>query len=144
MRLTFKQRIRAFLLGTVDLPAPIASLPTPPRRVVVGSYNGMTLATWQSSGDHIKWMQSMMNNDKFRDMLAVLSNMSVIVDAKTLDGHHAAFDLGKLKGIETALQVLLMLARFPVQEQAEVDADYGASEKEWAAADVGLNDEVSL
>ncbi len=127
MKLSPRQRCRAFLLGEMDVPG-MAPVPKAGRPVTVGSWNGMTFGLWMSSIDHIKWAQELFKQDKFRDLLSVLTNASPLVDASKLDATQAQVALGRFLGFQDLLRVLLALPRFPEAAKPEVEADYGTDD----------------
>lgn len=132
MKLSLSQRWQALWSGQVEVPVATVSPPAPLVRTVVGSYNGFTLSLWQQSNDHIKWAQVMFQDAKFRDMLAVLSNATPVIDQKVPDAFSK--ELGRFLGYRELLGVLFMLPRFPEAAKPQVEADYDAE----AVLDRGL------
>lgn len=128
-KLTFLERLQ----GRVELPAVAAPVPAPIVRSVVGSWNGFTLSLWQQSNEHIKWAQELFRQERFRDLLAVLSNAVPAVDPKRPEAYH--YELGKCVGYRQLLAVLLALPRFPEAGKPDVEADYSAKEVLAAAMD---------
>lgn len=130
MRLTFRQWLKALFTGKVDVqPVERVVERVPPN--VVGSWNGFTLAQWQACNKHIEWMQAMMGDHYFRDMLAVLANATPSFKQETLDGTSAAVALGKFLGMRDSLAILYMLARYPAVQTPAVTADYSADDSEF-------------
>lgn len=125
MKLTTGQRFRAFFTGKLPDPPEIKPPPiVPPKKTVVGSWNGFTLSQWQMSNEHIKWAQSMFQDTKFRDMLAVLANASPSIDERTPASYGK--ELGRFLGYRQLLGIIFLLPRFPEQLRPEVEADYDA------------------
>lgn len=93
-----------------------------PKTQVIGTFNGLTFAQWHDSTERIKWARAMMAEPMFRDMLAVLSNLRPVRQAS----HE--LELGIRYGYDHMLGVIQSLALFPQNDQAPVEADYGASE----------------
>lgn len=98
------------------------------RRPVIGTYNGYTFSDWQSSDEHIKWMREQMQQPKFRDMLAVLTNARPQTNLAAITEVDAAVGLGRRIGYDEVIATLLSLANFPDKPAPDVEADYGANE----------------
>lgn len=121
MTLNFRQRLAALFTGQVeDSPRVVPTV----RRQVVGSWNGMTFALWQTSPEHIKWAQDLFKQEKFRDLLAVLSNACPTFAAQSLDNTQALVHLGRVLGFQDLFRVLLALPRMPEQVVEDLHADY--------------------
>lgn len=125
-KLSWRQRLRGLLTGQLYVHVERPAYPVPVQRSVVGSWNGFTLALWQASNEHIKWAQELFKQEKFRDLLAVLSNASPAVDPKRAEAY--PMELGRFLGYRQLLGVLLALPRFPEAAKPDVEPDYSAKE----------------
>lgn len=126
-RLTWRERLFG-RIATTDppkLPPPVA-----PRPVIIGSYNGYTLALWQDSIEHIKWAQEQFKTPMFRDMLAVLSNATpTFTPGDASSPTRFSYELGRSHGMRQLLQVIFALPQIPAAPQPDINPDYGALER---------------
>ena len=130
MKLSVGQRFKALFTGRVDVqPTNRVIERMPPN--VSGSWNGYTLSLWQGCNKHIEWMQAMMADHYFRDMLAVLTNATPSFKQESLDPTSASVALGKFLGMRDSLAIIYMLARYPEVSRPEVEADYNANDEEF-------------
>jgi hypothetical protein len=97
MKLSVGQRFKALFTGRVDVQPPERVIERVPPNVM-GSWNGYTLSLWQGCNKHIEWMQAMMADHYFRDMLAVLTNATPSFKQESLDPTSASVALGKFWG----------------------------------------------
>ena len=130
MKLSVGQRFKALFTGRVDVQSPERVIERIPPNVM-GSWNGYTLSLWQGCNKHIEWMQGMMADHYFRDMLAVLTNATPSFKQESLDPTSASVALGKFLGMRDSLAIIYMLARYPEASRPEVEADYNANDEEF-------------
>lgn len=131
LNLTFKERLSVLWSGTIPerLSPEITTRPAP-RSHVIGTFNGFTLTLWQRSDAHIKFAQELFKQEKFRDLLAVLSNARPMVRTDGIDPTRASLELGRVHGFNDLLRVLLALPFFPDPSLPEVEADYSPENEE--------------
>lgn len=126
MTLTWKQRLKAFFSGKLEIAPERIEIPTVPPNVV-GSWSGYTLDIWQSDKHHIEWMQRMFKDDVyFKDMINVLVNATPIFSMRDLDSTAASIALGKFLGMREVLAILHSMAMYPRVPQGTVEPDYQA------------------
>lgn len=101
----------------------------------------MTLPMWKRSNEHIKWAQEVFKVEKFRDMLAVISNTRPV---PTTDPNQivAAIELGRRRGHDDILRVILDLPLFPEHQTPVLEADYSASEAVATLGKAGYEDQA--
>jgi hypothetical protein len=140
--LTLRERINVIVRGRIPdrLIPPKASV-LPPRTRTIGTFNGMTLPMWKRSNEHIKWAQEVFKVEKFRDMLAVISNTRPV---PTTDPNQivAAIELGRRRGHDDILRVILDLPLFPEHQTPVLEADYSASEVVETLGKAGYEDQA--
>lgn len=90
------------------------------------SYNGMTLAQWRLSAQHVEWAQTQQG---FRDLLAVVVNARSWQICPATDAVQAARALGQREGIEHAIEVLRLLAVPEAKPPLEAEPTYPKPEE---------------
>lgn len=125
IKLTWRERL--FGQATVKLPMlPAASPTTTP--TITHSYSPWTIQLWQKSEIHRQYAKDLLAEPRFRDLLALLSNMRPRPITKSdINPTSAAIGLGMVEGYEMCLAIFPALAAMPMESAAEVPADYGAT-----------------
>jgi len=133
---SLRARFHALLTGRVEIETPRA-VPPPTTQLAACSPllpppSSVTLNDWRSSTIRVDYVRALLAAPTFRELLSTIAAIRPY-QRTALDATSAAYMLGWRTGQDIVLQAILDAGTGLATQPADVPADYGASESEFAA-----------
>lgn len=99
--------------------------PPQPRPSTPLPYTPLTLNDWRAAGERVTYVQSLLADPMFRDLVGMLANVRPL-HRGSMDPTTAAMLLGQRIGYDQVIATLLAAGTQIPATPAEIEADYGA------------------